>query len=77
MILSLAMMLKWLGNHRGDMQLRDASHLTEIAVDQVLNNSNYWTRDLGGSAVPRNSEDTSVSLSEILLERRWPGRDCV
>ena len=50
LILSLAMMLKWLGDHRGDMQLRDASHLTEIAVDQVLDNSNYWTRDLGGSA---------------------------
>ena len=44
------MMLRWLDDYRGDMQLRDANHLTEMAVDQVLDKPDYWTRDLGGSA---------------------------
>ena len=50
LILSLAMMLSWLGDYRADMKLRDASHLMEIAVDQVLDKPDYWTRDLGGFA---------------------------
>ncbi len=50
LILSVTMMLRWLGDYRGDMELRDASHLTEMVVDQVLDKPDYWTRDLGGSA---------------------------
>ena len=50
LILSLAMMLSWLGDYRGDMELRDASHLTEMVVDRVLDKPDCWTRDLGGSA---------------------------
>jgi 3-isopropylmalate dehydrogenase len=46
----LAMMVEWLGDHRGDMKLRTAGRVTEMAVDQVLDNPDYWTRDLGGSA---------------------------
>ncbi|NCW09954.1 MAG: isocitrate/isopropylmalate dehydrogenase family protein [Gammaproteobacteria bacterium] len=50
LILSLAMMLEWLGDRRGDMKLMAAGRVTEMAVDQVLDNPHYWTRDLGGSA---------------------------
>ena len=50
LILSLAMMLSWLGDHRRDPKLRAAGRLTEMAVDQVLDNPDYWTRDLGGTA---------------------------
>ena len=50
LILSLAMMLAWLGDHRRDAKLRAAGRLTEMAVDQVLDNPDYWTRDLGGAA---------------------------
>ncbi len=50
LILSLAMMLEWLGDHRGDMKLMAAGRVTEMAVDLVLDNPDYWTRDLGGSA---------------------------
>ena len=49
LMLSLAMMLEWLGDQRGDMKLRAAGRIAEMAVDQVLDNSDYWTRDLGGS----------------------------
>ena len=50
LILSLAMMLAWLGERRRDTKLRAAGRLTEMAVDQVLDNPDYWTRDLGGTA---------------------------
>jgi 3-isopropylmalate dehydrogenase len=50
LILSLAMMLEWLGDRRGDMKLMAAGRVTEMAVDQVLDNPHCWTRDLGGSA---------------------------
>ena len=50
LILSLAMMLAWLGDHRRDAKLKAAGRLTEMAVDQVLDNPDYWTRDLGGAA---------------------------
>ena len=50
LILSLAMMLAWLGDYRGDPKLSAAGRLTEMAVDQVLDNPVYWTRDLGGSS---------------------------
>ena len=50
LILSLAMMLAWLGDHRRDPKLKAAGRLTEMAVDQVLDNPDYWTRDLGGAA---------------------------
>ena len=64
MILSLAMMLNWLGNHRGD-QLSAAGRLTEMAVDQVLNNLNAGPEIWVVPRMPRNSENVSVSLSEI------------
>ena len=60
MILSLAMMLDWLGNHRGDPKLSAAGRLTEMAVDQVLNNPECRTRDLGGSA---NTEELGKCVS--------------
>ena len=51
LILSLAMMLEWLGDQRGDIKLRTAGRVVEMAVDQVLDKPEYWTRDLGGSAI--------------------------
>ena len=50
LILSLAMMLTWLGDYRGDPKLSAVGRLTEMAVDQVLDNPKCWTRDLGGSS---------------------------
>ena len=44
------MMLAWLGDYQGDPKLMAAGRLTEIAMYQVLDNLEHWTRDLGGSA---------------------------
>ena len=44
------MMLAWLGDYHGNPKLMAAGRLTEMAVDQVLDNLEHWTRDLGGSA---------------------------
>ena len=49
LILSLAMMLTWIGDHRGNTKLSEAGRLTEMAIDQVLSNPENWPRDLGGS----------------------------
>ena len=46
------------------MQLRDASHLTEIAVDQVLDNPTL-DRDLGGSLVPQIRGYVSETICSI------------
>jgi isocitrate/isopropylmalate dehydrogenase len=44
------MMSAWLGDYHGNPKLMAAGRLTEMAVDQVLDNLEHWTRDLGGSA---------------------------
>ena len=49
LILSAAMMLRWLGEQRGMAQFEAASAEIERAVDEVLADPGSRTRDLGGS----------------------------
>jgi 3-isopropylmalate dehydrogenase len=48
LIWSLAMLLKWIGEHRRDPGLSLAGSMTEIAIDRVLASPENWTKDLGG-----------------------------
>jgi 3-isopropylmalate dehydrogenase len=49
MILSVAMMVRWLGDKQSDTALQAAGDLMVKAVDQVLASPASRTRDLGGS----------------------------
>lgn len=49
MILSVAMMVRWLGAKRGDEGLAKAGQAMEVAVDQVLTNPATRTADIGGA----------------------------
>lgn len=48
MILSVGMMLNWLGDKRGDKRLKDAWRGIDAAVDRVLVARRVRTPDLGG-----------------------------
>ncbi|MFE8646355.1 isocitrate/isopropylmalate dehydrogenase family protein [Sphingomonas sp. NCPPB 2930] len=48
MILSVAMMISWLGDKRGDESLKKAGKAMEAAVDKVLENPATRTPDIGG-----------------------------
>ena len=49
MILSVAMMVAWLGDKRGDAKLKQAAKAIETAVDKVLENPATRTADIGGN----------------------------
>ena len=49
MILSIAMMMKWLGEHHNRTDLTEIGTKMDEAVDTVLADPNYRTVDLGGS----------------------------
>lgn len=49
MILSIAMMLQWIGENRSEQAALDAGNAMERAVDSVLINPESRTADLGGS----------------------------
>lgn len=49
MILSVAMLVQWLGERRQSDSLVRAAHAMEAAVDQVLENPGTRTADLGGT----------------------------
>lgn len=49
MILSVAMMVGWIGDKRGDTAMRRAGDAMTAAVDQVLANPATRTRDIGGA----------------------------
>jgi 3-isopropylmalate dehydrogenase len=49
MILSVAMMIQWLGEHRNDDALSKAGKAMEMSVDKVLADPASRTADLGGS----------------------------
>jgi 3-isopropylmalate dehydrogenase len=49
MILSVAMLLQWMGDHHRVAPLRTAGDAMEAAVDRVLENPATRTADLGGS----------------------------
>ena len=48
MILSVAMLLQWMGDHHGRAEFRAAGDAMEAAVDRVLADPASRTRDLGG-----------------------------
>lgn len=48
MILSVAMLLQWIGDHQGVDAIRQAGQAMDTAVDEVLANSDTRTSDLGG-----------------------------
>lgn len=48
MILSVAMLLQWMGEHRSNATLSQAGDAIEAAVDAVLANPDTRTADLGG-----------------------------
>lgn len=48
MILSVAMLLDWMGEHHGKPALSDAARVMEQAVDRVLEDPARRTADLGG-----------------------------
>ncbi len=50
MILSVAMMLDWLGETRDSQAARDAGRAIETAVDQAFGTDGLRTRDIGGQA---------------------------
>jgi 3-isopropylmalate dehydrogenase len=49
MILSVAMMLQWIGEHRKNKAAMNAGNVIEATVDQVLTNPESRTADLGGA----------------------------
>jgi len=49
MILSVAMLLHWMGDRHGSQPLRDAAAAMETAVDRVLADPATRTPDLGGT----------------------------
>jgi len=60
MILSMGMMLNWLGDKRGDQQLKDAWGGIDAAVDTVLAARRVRTPDLGGSSSTAEFGDAVV-----------------
>lgn len=69
LILSAAMMLQWLGNHRGNQSLLAAGDTITSAVEAVLNDPAKRTRDLGGSV---NTDDFGklVAAEIQMLDQR-------
>jgi 3-isopropylmalate dehydrogenase len=49
MILSVAMLVRWLASKRDDAELRQLADSIERAVDRALENPETRTRDIGGS----------------------------
>ncbi|EYD76894.1 3-isopropylmalate dehydrogenase [Rubellimicrobium mesophilum DSM 19309] len=49
LILSLAMLLEWLGQRHGDARLSQGASLVEAAVEETIRNPATRTRDLGGT----------------------------
>jgi 3-isopropylmalate dehydrogenase len=49
MILSVAMLLGWLGEHHGQPRLETAARAIDAAVDAALADPSTRTRDLGGA----------------------------
>ncbi|MFQ5552889.1 MAG: isocitrate/isopropylmalate dehydrogenase family protein [Thermoplasmata archaeon] len=49
-VFAVQMMLQWLGEKKGDPTLEEAAGTVEAAVEAVLKEGKYLTRDLGGKA---------------------------
>lgn len=60
MILSVAMLLSWLGEHRNSADLSEAGRRTELAVDKTLANPATRTADIGGTIGTRQFTEAVV-----------------
>ena len=60
MILSAAMLLRWLGERRSDVAARQAADRIERAVSLALATGTAKTRDIGGSATTREAGDAVI-----------------
>jgi 3-isopropylmalate dehydrogenase len=60
-ILSVGMMLAWLGDRREDRQASAAAHAIQAAVEATLSDRRYHTADLGGTASTRAVGDAVAS----------------
>jgi len=69
MILSAAMMLKWLGEQRSKKKLVDAGNNIESAVDEVIRDSAKHTRDLGGTV---NTDQFGTFVAKALADSMLP-----
>ena len=49
LILSVAMLLDWIGQRRGDSAFIEAGQLITRAIDRAVDNPETRTRDIGGS----------------------------
>ena len=65
-ILSVSMMLKWLGQRYHDQRIEHAANLIETAVRQVMEMSDVGTPDLGGqSSTMELGQKIAGHLSEM------------
>lgn len=62
MILSVGMMLEWLGSRSGDKKFSKAHDLVESAVAEHYATTKVWTPDLGGKAGTKAVTDSIVRL---------------
>ena len=67
-ILSVAMMLDWLGERDGDADATMAAHRIESAVADVLRSGKVLTPDMGGNATTTQIGDAVLKLVESSCE---------
>ena len=65
MILSVGMMLNWLGEKHKDDRLKEAWGGIDKALDRVLSEGKVKTRDLGGSC---STEDFGSAVAKAIKE---------
>ena len=61
LVLSMGMLLGWLGDRHGRADYRDAAAAIDAAVDALLADGNLRTPDLGGSAGTKEITDRLCS----------------
>jgi 3-isopropylmalate dehydrogenase len=71
LILSVAMMLSWLGEQRGLPNFEEAGAAIERAVDEVLRDPKRRTRDLGGDT---NTDQFGSSVAAVMSSESAGGR---
>lgn len=65
MILSVAMLIEWMGQKHQNKALVNAAEAMSVAVDKTLENSDYRTADLGGSL---GCKEFSIAVAKTLAE---------
>ncbi|MFQ6012298.1 MAG: isocitrate/isopropylmalate dehydrogenase family protein [Thermoplasmata archaeon] len=69
-VLAVQMMLQWLGERKGDPALQEAAATVEAAVEAVLREGKYLTRDLGGKAKGSQVGDALAAEVTSLASKR-------